>query len=62
MTVRHNSSNSEDDDGLLTLRTLVILALAAGSALAVHLAGGNAEVAMGTLLTVAAVLHGLVGR
>ena len=49
-------------DHLLSLRSLVILVIAAGSGIAVYCRGGGLDVAIPTVMAVAAGLHGLVGR
>jgi hypothetical protein len=44
----------------MSLRSLVILVIAAGSGIAVHSTGGGLDLVIGTVVAVAAGLHSLV--
>jgi len=60
MTVRHGRK-PDDNRRLLSLRSLVILVIAAGSGIAVYSSGGGIDLVIATVVTVAAGLHSLVG-
>lgn len=58
MTVRHSRM---PEHHLLSLRSLVILVIAAGSGIAVHCSGGSLDLVIPTVVAVATGLHCLVG-
>ena len=56
-------NDPEDKPGnLISLRSLVIIGLAAGCGYVVHVAHGTVEATIGTVVGVAVALHSLVGR